>query len=405
MRILFIGNSLTYYNQSVNSDFAKLLLHSEFTESDNQDNTFDECTQGGATLRNLWRQTKAKDLIQQNNYDYVVLQEDLPETTITKFHDYGARFIRWIRQHKSIPILFMTWAYDRLPGTTNRMIQHAHIELAQRCQCDIAPVSIARLESASLSKMLVPTMFDPDQEHPSSEATYLAALVIYITVTKSRTFTHKTYAPNDMEPTLAITLQQIATSVCSSHWCFEDSSTTSPTTSSTIASTIASTVSSTIASTIASTILLEKSFQDICKKESNTCEHKSSSTNVTKEGTPSSPTFHKSFSSEFSKLPADLIKSIALFSTAEDLTNFCLVCKDLSSVVLNPLHDNELWETLYRSDFPKQWAFEQKIIQMKVGIGRRSNSNSGRLRRFRLAYLTQQEQTALHEMSLSMCGC
>lgn len=368
MRILFLGNSLTYYNQSVNSDFAKLLLHSEFTESDNQDNTFDECTQGGATLRNLWRQTKAKDLIQQNNYDYVVLQEDLPETTITKFHDYGARFIRWIRQHKSIPILFMTWAYDRLPGTTNRMIQQAHIELAQRCQCDIAPVSIARLESASLSKMLVPTMFDPDQEHPSSEATYLAALVIYITVTKSRTFTHKTYAPNDMEPTLAITLQQIATSVCSSHWCFEDSSTTSPTTSSTIASTI-------------------------------------SSTNVTTESTPSSPTFHKSFSSEFSKLPADLIKSIALFSTAEDLTNFCLVCKDLSSVVLNPLHDNELWETLYRSDFPKQWAFEQKIIQMKVGIGRRSNSNSGRLRRFRLAYLTQQEQTALHEMSLSMCGC
>ena len=408
MRILFIGNSLTYYNQSVNDDFAHIFRSQAKAdvEKNFHDSTLcvvDECTMGGASLRKLWRKSKAKKMIKNNSYDYVVLQEDLPESTGAYFQEYAALFIVLCRQHHSKPILFMAWAYDRIPGCTNRMIQKAHRELAASRQCDVAPVMLARLECESMSKSI--TMFDQDCEHPSPEATYLSALVIYITVTGCRTFTNKTYLCAGMDKAVGYMLQHVATSVCKSIWLFEVPTVLTPTAAE-----------------------KDELLTGECKEEEKTCTHTDTTAPTPLPPLPAAPlraaptrpaaaTIAPTTPPTTPPTPppaaappapimiADLIKHFALFANAEELTALCVVCKEWSCVILHPNHDSTLWGSLYKKDFPKEWQDEHQIYEMKLGAGRRSNSISARLRRFRKAYLKEQEHSALHEISLSMCGC
>ena len=224
MKILFLGNSLTYYNQSVVHDVATLFSNLE---------QVDKVLVGGATLKNLWRSSNATRLIQQNNYDIVVIQEDLPETTIDKFHTYAEKFINLVRQHKGRPILFMAWAYHRLPAMTNAMIEQAHLDLAKRLSCDVAPVLLARLECESITTLNIPSMYANDMEHPSVAGTFLSALVLFVTITGSSRDLFKsnasTYVPQGVGPNVAIILQHVATSIAgTTQWRFESTKTEEP---------------------------------------------------------------------------------------------------------------------------------------------------------------------------------
>ena len=68
-RVLFIGNSLTFWNQGVDVMLAKLVPGVETKR----------VAVGGATLETLWDNDEAK-LACAGEWDVVVLQEDLPET-------------------------------------------------------------------------------------------------------------------------------------------------------------------------------------------------------------------------------------------------------------------------------------------------------------------------------------
>jgi hypothetical protein len=264
-RVLFIGNSLTYFNGGVDSHFCMLAraaidsakvrskhpqpqpkslstssspppLQQQQQQPDSEavidesdpivdigieDIEVDTCVQGGASLKQLWTKTKAREKIEKNHYDVVVIQEDLPETTVDAFTTYACKFVDLCRRKLARPVLYMTWAYPRLHSCTDDMIEDAHMQVAKQLKVDVGAVSLARrvaeLNCPNLS------LWDDDNEHPSLAGTFLAACVIFNTIFKCSSESLP-YCPVGMCHDDVQLLATIAASVSApnlSDWCFE----------------------------------------------------------------------------------------------------------------------------------------------------------------------------------------
>lgn len=76
-RILFVGNSFTYYNGGLENHFRQL------AESARPPRVVvaDRVTKGGATLKILQGLEEVHSKIREGHYDVVVLQDDIPELT------------------------------------------------------------------------------------------------------------------------------------------------------------------------------------------------------------------------------------------------------------------------------------------------------------------------------------
>jgi hypothetical protein len=131
-------------------------------------------------LEFLWKDTDARQEIRETAYDFVVLQEDLPETDVDTFHEYARRFEKVIRESGAETILFMAWSYERLRWISQEEIAQAHDEIAADLRVDVAPVGLAWQRAMEERPDL--DLFDTDREHPSMPGTFLAINVLYASV-------------------------------------------------------------------------------------------------------------------------------------------------------------------------------------------------------------------------------
>ena len=175
-RVLFIGNSFTYFNGGLEKLVRRLR---EGVDNVPAFETEAE-VQGGASLQVMWETTDARDRIENGNYDVVVLQEDIPETNVDSFHRHARLFDTAIRNSGAKPILFMAWAYNRLGWISMAEIAEAHRTIAAELSMDVAPVGLAWERSNQQRPSL--DMYGNDDEHPSIHGSYLAACVIYGTI-------------------------------------------------------------------------------------------------------------------------------------------------------------------------------------------------------------------------------
>lgn len=202
LSVLFVGNSFTYWNGGVDSHVEALRVEAGGI-------TFQttEMTLGGASLEVMWEDTDVVTRIAQGGFDVVVLQEDIPETTVASFHEYARRFDREIRDSGATPVLFMAWDYERLNWISMPEISAAHWTIADELSIPVAPVGLAWKRSAEQRPTL--NMYDNDDEHPSIEGTYLAATTIY-SVLFDENPAGLTYRPNGVSQDEAAFIQGIA---------------------------------------------------------------------------------------------------------------------------------------------------------------------------------------------------
>jgi len=178
-RILFVGDSFTYYNGGMDAavtavaggDSRTLLCHSQ--------------TKGGATLATLWGLPEVLSAIDAKQHDIVVLQDDLPEYINAarmdeSFPKYTRLFVDRVRASGATPLLFMAWSYDRLSWVSQTSIALAHKNIAKELNVSVAPVGLAFARSTEQRPDL--KMLGKDGEHESIWGTYLAANVIYSTI-------------------------------------------------------------------------------------------------------------------------------------------------------------------------------------------------------------------------------
>ena len=94
-RVLFIGNSLTFWNQGVDVMVKKLVPGIETSR----------VAVGGATLETLWKNGEAK-LAACAGQDVVVLQEDLPETSRESFQRHATLWCEHVRKYGAEPVFY-----------------------------------------------------------------------------------------------------------------------------------------------------------------------------------------------------------------------------------------------------------------------------------------------------------
>ena len=138
----------------------------------------------GATLKNIWETTKAREMISEGGYDIVVLQEDIPETDVATFQDYARKFDAEIKESGAKTVLFMAHAYMRLGWISMEEIAQAHRDIAAELDIDVAPVGLAMKRAMDESRDLgmYMDMYYEDREHPNLHGSYLAANIVYATV-------------------------------------------------------------------------------------------------------------------------------------------------------------------------------------------------------------------------------
>ena len=169
LKILFIGNSHTYYND------MPLLVKRRFEENA-YDCAVTMLAHPGWFLAQHAGDPEAKFNILYGGYDYVVLQEHAhPFGPVDEFFDAVRTLTCWISDSGSIPVLFVTWAKKSEPELQQQMTD-AHSRIAKETASLLAHVGDSWWDHMAAHPE--PEMYAEDEAHASPAGSAFAAEMI-----------------------------------------------------------------------------------------------------------------------------------------------------------------------------------------------------------------------------------
>jgi uncharacterized protein DUF4886 len=177
-RVLFIGNSLTYYNDLPG------MLNRLAASGPAPGIVTSAVTAPNATLLSQWQMGNAQKKIAEATWDYVVLQDvsTQPLTNPAAFFEYARRFDELIRAAGAETILYLTWAWrGPMFDVQQDQVTAAYTKAAHDSGAILAPAGLAW--KTALHEMPALDLYDPDGNHPNVLGTYLIASVFYQTIT------------------------------------------------------------------------------------------------------------------------------------------------------------------------------------------------------------------------------
>ena len=173
LRILFIGNSHTYFNDMP-------IMVQRRAEDEGYDCTVTMMAHAGWFLAQHAKEPDARFNILYGNYDYVVLQEHAhPFGPEEKFREAAVALNKMIREAGSVPVIYECWARKAEPEMQEKM-NAAHRRIAEEIDALIAPVG----EDWWSYKQSWPDleMYADDGEHASVAGSDFAAKHIWETI-------------------------------------------------------------------------------------------------------------------------------------------------------------------------------------------------------------------------------
>jgi len=176
IRILFIGNSYTYYN-----DMPLLIEELASVAGVARPVETETIAVGGASLRDHWNRGQAQAAIAGKRWDYVVLQEHslMPLRDPGRTRRYIQLFDEKIKATGAKTILYLTWARAFAPAT-QASLNNAYEGIARDIRAGVAPVGPAW----QIARRMRPgiQLYESDDSHPTLAGSYLAAYVLHITM-------------------------------------------------------------------------------------------------------------------------------------------------------------------------------------------------------------------------------
>lgn len=224
MRVLFIGNSYTYYN-NLDSMVNKIGMHMGKRQRIKIDTK--RVTPGGTSFKQHLGNKPELEALAEGGWDYVVLQEKSDEPgrstahVIKEVYPYAKKLVDLA--HKGSPdaqiIFYMTWGRKygyKHPSVTDyppldkyetmqARLATSYLEMAYNNDAWCAPVGLAW--QRVMKERPYVTLYNPDGSHPSPIGTYLAANVIFTTITGKP---YQSSYTAGLDPELAEYLQQVA---------------------------------------------------------------------------------------------------------------------------------------------------------------------------------------------------
>jgi hypothetical protein len=172
LRILFIGNSLTFANDLPGlvqrlgrSDPSRAVVVGSVAYSN-------------YSLQDHWNRGDALEAIASGSWDLVVLQQGpsaLPESRVLLI-EYATRFAEAIRGAGAQPAIYMVWPPLSRESEWDA-VTASHVAAAEAVDGVLLPGGEA-LRAARASGAGI-TLFQSDDFHPSLEGSYAVALVVY----------------------------------------------------------------------------------------------------------------------------------------------------------------------------------------------------------------------------------
>ena len=173
-KILFIGSFLTHWHDGLGKNIEELASSAK----PRLNIETDQFEKDAPTLRSIWSYPEVHELIDNGNYDVIVLQDELSSTDVDTFHEYTRKFVAKIIEAGAEPVLFMSWFSDGIL-TTNEIAQ-AHWDIAAELGVKVAPVSLAMQNALDVNSEL--DMLDKGKRHPTIHGTYLMTCVLFTTL-------------------------------------------------------------------------------------------------------------------------------------------------------------------------------------------------------------------------------
>ena len=221
--VLFIGNSYTYYNNlpdlvnEIALSFGDTLVH-------------ESSTPGGSNFNAHSTNTQTLNKINQQEWDYVVLQAQSQELSFSPFqvasdsYPYAEILVDSIFANSSCtePLFFMTWGRKygdqsncqfyppvcTYLGMQQRLREN-YLDMSFLHNASCSPVGMAWKKSIEIDSTL--NLYSSDNSHPSIYGSYLAACTFYSSIFK-KSAVGSTYWPNAIDSASAYILQQIGSS-------------------------------------------------------------------------------------------------------------------------------------------------------------------------------------------------
>lgn len=170
MRVLFIGNSHTYYNDMPHI-FAGLC------REQNVDVAVTMLAHGGKGWDFHLQEPEVRFNILYGGYDAVVLQHVAhPMGDLSVMAESGRELIRWVKESGAAPVLYMTWTTKADGEAAQDSMSGAYRRLQQETGCALAPVGEKWWEYHREHPEV--ELYDADGQHASPAGSGLAASVI-----------------------------------------------------------------------------------------------------------------------------------------------------------------------------------------------------------------------------------
>ena len=188
-RILFVGNSYLYYNDSVHNHVERMLIE----HYDDEDIITKSATIGGSRLNNhnIEHLLDYTNLQLDRQIDLLIMQGGSKEVTTSElrsiFTDTAVNYSKKAQKIGIETALYMTHAYlDNDPRYEPNLIEKiklAYYDAGKKSNSKVAPVGIA-YEMAYKERPKI-MLHHPDGTHPGLLGTYLGSYVVFSMITNS----------------------------------------------------------------------------------------------------------------------------------------------------------------------------------------------------------------------------
>jgi hypothetical protein len=175
VHVLWIGNSLVYYN-----DLPKMVA--ELAQAGGQRPiVYHQETPGGCTLEKHWNDGKAMAKLRSRTWDFVVLQEhsQKPLKEAEPTFEYAKKFDTEIQKQGGKTLLYLPFPLARAPENQDKLTK-LHEDLATKLGAPVVPVgpAWAKVQAGNAP----PNLFNNDGVHPNRTGSYLAACAFYAAI-------------------------------------------------------------------------------------------------------------------------------------------------------------------------------------------------------------------------------
>ncbi|HYD17723.1 MAG TPA: DUF4886 domain-containing protein [Patescibacteria group bacterium] len=217
--VLLVGNSYTLRNNLPG------MLEQVAAAAPGPKITARVAAKNGANLSALWADKDIRAGIGEDRIDYVVLQEqsfwamfpEQAETTAVAAGDWAKEAMRrdaklvifetWARQPNSFWYTDKRYSFLKTPKNMREKIAAATAALAAQVNAPVAPVGAAFADALRDNPKF--PLYEADSHHPSTAGSYLAALVLYKTLT-GHSPEETGFVPQGLNAETAATLRHIA---------------------------------------------------------------------------------------------------------------------------------------------------------------------------------------------------